>query len=134
MSIIVLYTGYIIYTLCVLDQDNSSAPTSAAYIIISVVVGIPAIFIFIAVCAALVGRGRNSWFLCGKNQIMKRSPGGAKRQSGTGQRRIPGGKFLDSSLSARGRGNDMVNSSNVQQQQLSCDLQSRYIKIITYSY
>lgn len=112
-----------------LDQDNSAAPTSAAYVIVSVVVGIPAVFILIAVCAALAGRDSNRWFLCGKNKIMKNNSRAAKRPSGTGQRRITGGKFLDSSLSVRGRGNDLGNSSSVQQQQISCDLQSRYIKV-----
>lgn len=104
----------------------------------SVVVGLPAAFILIAVCAALAtGSSRSRWFLCGsdKSKIMKNSTGGAKRQAGTGQRRITGGKFLDNSASARnlnggrggGRSGDMINSSNVQQQQqLSCDLQIRY--------
>jgi len=64
---------------------------------------------------------------------MKSNPEGSKKQCGMGQRRIIGAKFLDNSLSTRGRGNDKVNSSNLQQQQLSCDLQSRYIKIIIYS-
>jgi len=89
--------------------------------VLSVVVGLPAAFILIAVCAALAtGSGRSRWFLCGggKNKIMKSSTGGGKRQGGTGQRRITGGKFLDNS-SARnlngggrggGRGNDMINS------------------------
>lgn len=66
---------------------------------------------------------------------------GGKRQAGTGQRRITG-KFLDSSSVRNlngggrggGRGGDMINSSNVQQQQqLSCDLQIRYFKLL-YSY
>jgi len=120
------------------DQDNTSAPTSATAIVLSVVVGLPAAFILIAVCAALAtGSGRTRWFLCGsgKSRIMKSSVGGGKRQAGTGQRRIAGGKFLDNSSTRNlngggrggGRGGDMINSSNVQQQQqqLSCDLQIR---------
>lgn len=122
------------------DQDNTSSPTSATAVVLSVVVGLPAAFILIAVCAALAtGSGRGRWFLCGsgKNKIMKSSTSGGKRL-GTGQRRMNGGKFLDNSSSTRnlngvgrggGRGGDMINSSNVQQQQqqqLSCDLQIRY--------
>ncbi|XP_022171232.1 tyrosine-protein phosphatase 10D isoform X2 [Myzus persicae] len=124
------------------DQDNTSAPTSATAIVLSVVVGLPAAFILIAVCAALAtGSGRSRWFLCGsgKSRIMKSSVGGGKRQAGTGQRRITGGKFLDNSSTRNlngggrggGRGGDMINSSNVQQQQqLSCDLQiSRPVRV-----
>lgn len=123
------------------DQDNMSAPTSATAIVLSVVVGLPAIFILIAVCAALAtGGGRSRWFLCGsgKSRIMKSSVGGGKRQAGTGQRRITGGKFLENSSTRNlngggrngGRGGDMLNSSSVQQQQqLSCDLQIRYKKL-----
>lgn len=105
---------------------------------LSVVVGLPAAFILIAVCAALAtGGSRSRWFLCGsgKNKIMKNSTGIGKRQAGTGQRRITGGKFLDNSSSVRnlnggnrggGRGNDLMTSTNVQQQQqMSCDLQIR---------
>lgn len=113
-----------------------SAPTSATAVVLSVVVGLPAAFILIAVCAALAtGSGRSRWFLCGgsKSRIMKSSTIGGKRQAGTGQRRITGGKFLDNSSSARnlnsrggGHGSDMINSSNAQQQQqLSSDLQIR---------
>lgn len=121
-----------------LDQDNTSAQTSATAVVLSVVVGLPAAFILIAVCAALAtGSGRSRWFLCGigKSKIMKNNTSGGKRQGGTGQRRITGGKFLDNSsarnLNGGGRGGnrgaDMINSSNVQQQQqLSCDLQIRY--------
>lgn len=100
------------------------------------VVGLPAAFILIAVCAAFAtGNSKNRWFLCGgnKNQIIKSTAVGGKRQSGAGQRRNAGGKFLDNSSSARNlngrggnRGNDMINSSSAQQQQnLSCDLQTR---------
>jgi hypothetical protein len=105
---------------------------------------LPAAFILIAVCAALAtGSSRSRWFFCrgSKSKIMKSTIGG-KRQAGTGQRRITG-KFLDNSSSARnlngggrggGRGGDMINSSSVQQQQqLSCDLQIRYFKLL-YSY
>lgn len=69
---------------------------------------------------------------------MKSSVGGGKRQAGTGQRRIMGGKFLENSSTRNlngggrngGRGGDMLNSSSVQQQQqLSCDLQIRYKKL-----
>lgn len=121
-----------------IDQDNTSTPTSATAIVLSVVVGLPAAFILIAVCAALAtGGSRSRWFLCGsgKNKIMKNSTGVGKRQAGTGQRRITGGKFLDNSSSVRnlnggnrggGRGNDLMTSTNVQQQQqMSCDLQIR---------
>lgn len=116
------------------DQDNTSAPTSATAVVLSVVVGLPAAFILIAVCAALAtGSGRGRWFLCGsKPKIMKSNHVG-KRLTGTGQRRITGGKFVDNSSSARnlnganrGRSSEMLNSSNAQQQQqLSCDLQIR---------
>lgn len=101
----------------------------------SVVVGLPVVFILIAVCAALAtGNNHNRWFLCSnKNKIIKNTVV-RKRQSGTGQRRINGGKFLDNSSSAKnlnnrgGRGNDLMNSSNVQQpQNMSCDLQIRYL-------
>lgn len=122
------------------DQDSASAPTSATAVVLIVVIGLPATFILIAVCAAFAtGSGRRSrWFLCGgsggKNKIMKSSVSGGKRLAGTGQRRLGGGKFLDSSsarnLNGRGTGGgrDLIGgSSNGQQQQpqLSCDLQIR---------
>lgn len=104
--------------------------------------------ILIAVCAALAtGNNRNHWLFCGngKTKIMNSNIGG-KRQTGTNQRRITGGKFLEGSSSARNlnggrggsRGGDKLNSSNVQQQKLSCDLQIRYnlpfilILLLTY--